>query len=173
MFAETCWSSEGIKTSSGPPIQRRRKAMNESPQTPMTKQKMAEYFEAHSTDDFERTASLYLTEDILFENPLFNFVGQDSYSKFITENLTNLGIRELIRPKNMLIDGNIVAAEVDVELIFSKDMPEFPFRPIKKGESVVLNNGVFYEIRNGRIARISVYWMKYLMNGVETSVVRT
>jgi hypothetical protein len=138
----------------------------------MTKQKMAEYFEAHSTGDFKRTASLYLTEDILFENPMFSFVGQDNYDKFFTEILTNAGITELLHPKHMLIEGNIVAAEVDVEMIFSRDMPEFPFRPMKKGDSIVLNNGVFYEIRNGRIARISVYWMKYVIDGVQSSVIK-
>jgi hypothetical protein len=151
---------------------KRRKAMNESAQTPMTKKKFTEYLKAHSTGDYARTASSYLTEDVVFENPLFGFVGADNYGKFFTENLTNIGIKEIVRPKNMLLDGDIVAAEIDVEMIFSRDMPEFPFRPMKKGDSIVLNNGAFYKIRDGRIAHISVYWMKYWFNGVSSSVVK-
>ncbi len=146
--------------------------MNEPAQTRMTKQRMTEYFEAHSAGNYERTASLYLTEDVVFENPLFKFVGSDGYSKFFLENLTNMGVKEIIRPKSMLIDGDIVAAEIDVEMIFGEDIPNFPFRSVKKGDSIVLNNGAFYKIRDGRIAHISVYWMKYWMKGVESSVVK-
>ena len=130
--------------------------MNESAQTPMTKQKMMEYFDIYNTADYERVASLFYTEDVVFKFPADTFEGKENLLNFLKA-VHPEGVKEIMRPTNMLMDGDNEAVEIDVEFTFGIDLPDFPLGPAKKGDILQNKIGAFYKIKGGKIVYITIY----------------
>ena len=120
----------------------------------MNRDEMLEYFKLY-TEDFEKAVALYYAEDIVFENPDNTFVGRQAILDHFR--VVRDGIKEIFTPLNIVIEGNKIAAEIDVELLATKDKPDFATGPLKKGESIHRRVGVFYHLRDDRICKVNVY----------------
>jgi ketosteroid isomerase-like protein len=130
--------------------------MKEAARTTMTKQDIVEYFQVYNTGDYKKAASLYYTEDVVFATPDKEFPGRDNVIAML-ENIHRGGVKEIMHAKNMVAEGDQIAVEIEAEFTFPEDAPDFILRPAKKGESIITKFGVFYKIREGRIARITLY----------------
>lgn len=125
---------------------------------PMTKEKMAEYFKTCSEKGFEKALSIYYAEDAVFENMVGEEVsGKKNIIKLLDFAHRGGTIKETLTPIRILVDGDNVAAEILMELDVLEDVPDHHFKPLKKGEKTKNRIGVFYKIRDGKIAGVKVY----------------
>ena len=120
----------------------------------MNRDEMLEYFKLY-TDDFEKAVDLYYAEDIVFENPDNTFNGRQAILEHFR--VVRDGIREIFTPLNIVMEGDRIAAEIDIELLATKDKPDFAAGSLKEGESIHRRVGVFYHLREGRICKVGVY----------------
>jgi hypothetical protein len=119
-----------------------------------TKEVMAKYYGTYGTGDY---ATVPFSKDAVFESVLGRFEGRENVVKHLIEGHAGGAVKEKLTPVRILIDGNRAAVEVDAELSFAQDIPDFPFGTAKKGESVVVKFAAFYETKNDEIAHVTVY----------------
>jgi hypothetical protein len=131
--------------------------MKVSEQIPLIKKKIMDYFEDYGSGDYEKTVSTHYSEDAIFESDRGRFVGREDLIKDFEASHAGGAIEEKLRPTNILIDGDSVAVELDAELFLTEDVPDFRYGPGKKGDSIVIKFGVFYEIRDGKIAHATLF----------------
>lgn len=122
----------------------------------MTKERMMEYYEVYNSGDHEKAVSIYYTQDVVFESPEVKYAGQENVIKFLVES-HRAGVKEILRPIRILVDGDNVAVELEMELEVLEDIPDFHIKPVKKGESIKIGRAAFYKIRDGKIAHVKVY----------------
>ena len=123
----------------------------------MTKQRMLEYCEVYNSEDYDKVASEYYAEDIVFKTTRGETVGReavrDNFKKFHQD------VREITKFKNILIDGDGAAVEVEAEFTFKKEMPSFGDHggTVWKGDVRHVGWGAFYKLRGDRITEIKLY----------------
>jgi ketosteroid isomerase-like protein len=122
----------------------------------ITKKEIMKYFDVFNSADYERAVSSYYSEDIIFESPNDKFVGRESILRVFIDAHAG-GIKEILTPTNILIDGDNVAMQLDVKFTFPLDVPNFHLGPAKKGDSFSSKIAVFYKINNGKITHITLY----------------
>src|SRR4051812_34633035 len=64
------------------------------------------------------------------------------------------GVREIIRPQNVVQDGNSLFAEVDMDFIATKPRPDFPFGALHPGDIMTVKFLVAYTLRDGLITKL-------------------
>jgi len=94
----------------------------------------------------------FYSDDLVYDSPRWKLHGQAEFEAFyvkawkhFTEHLTVNSIE--LRPNQMVVD---LSNHIDV----FADFPDFPARPLKKGDSFVVSGTVVYTIEHGRISRI-------------------
>lgn len=134
--------------------------MNSQSASPMTKEKMMEYFESFNKEGDEKTFKKYYTEDAVFKTPWGRtFSGVNNIIKYMEEEAHYYGkIKETLHPGNILIDGDDVAVELKTEFHALEDIPKFHLGPsFKKGDKIQWILSAFYKIRDGKIAHVQIY----------------
>ena len=121
----------------------------------MTKQDMFKYFEEYNTGDYEKTMKKYYTPDAVFESPDYKLEGRDAIIQFMIE--SHKGTKEIMKIKNMLADGGLIAVEIEAVIQVSEDRPDFHIRPLKKGDSIPLQMVAIYGTRGDRINSVKLY----------------
>ena len=109
----------------------------------MNRDEMLEYFELY-TEDFEKAVERYYTEDIVFANPDSVFNGREAILEHFR--IVRDGIKEIFTPLNIVMEGDNIAAELDIELLATRDKPDFAAGPLKEGESIHRTVGAFYHL---------------------------
>lgn len=120
----------------------------------MDKAAMQQYFETYSTD-FQRAIDTYYTDDIDFEYPGGKLDGKEAVRAYFER--VHQKFNEILRPVDLIIEGNKVAAEVEAELQALIDFPDFGGKPFNKGESQYTTYGIFYRLQDDRICRVKIY----------------
>ena len=120
----------------------------------MNRDEMLEYFKLY-TEDFEKAVERYYTEDIVFANPDNVFNGRQAILEHFR--IVRDGIKEIFTPLNIVMEGDKIAAELDIELLATRDKPDFAAGPLKEGESIHRTVGAFYHLRDNKICRVNVY----------------
>ena len=64
--------------------------------------------------------------------------------------------REILELRDFLVSGDLMAVELYTEFHCIKDHPTFSFRPLKKGDVVIMTNWVIYNLEGGKIKRIRI-----------------
>jgi hypothetical protein len=54
----------------------------------------------------------------------------------------------------VISSGNQLAADLQLEFVALEDLPDFIAGPMKKGGRIFINTFVFYDLRDGKFARI-------------------
>jgi hypothetical protein len=111
-----------------------------------------EYVRAFNSGDDEALVRQYFTEDTRFIGGTRTLVGAQEFLKFL--NFAHDGVREIIRAQTVLQRGAQIFAEIDMDFYASKDRPEFPLKPLKKGDMTTVKFFVLYTIRDSRIAEL-------------------
>ena len=127
-------------------------------ETAMTKEKLKEFYKDFSTKGYEYGALTYFTEDVIYENPGgLEYSGRDHVIDYMKRVHRGDAIKETITPVRVLVDGDVVAAELIIRLDATIDVPDHNITPLKKGDSVAHRVSAWYTLRDGRIARLKVY----------------
>jgi len=130
----------------GPPLQ-----CGPSSAVQLTGRDLRAYIDAFNHRDFD-TVSHYYHEDLEFEGRGRHFHSRDEMLSFYR----GLGsrLRETISVRSAVIGRDEIAVELETELYFLQDWPDFFAGPMKRGVTDRTLNFVWYEIRDGRFARI-------------------
>ncbi len=120
----------------------------------MNLEKWEEYLKAFA-EDYENAIHTYYAEDVVFETPKNKFSGTQALLDYFDS--TRTGIREVLTPLNVFVKDGGLAAELNAELQAYEDAPNFPEKPLKRGESISKRVCAFYDFRDGKISRVKIY----------------
>ena len=124
----------------------------------MNKEKFFQYIKDFNEGDYRHFILSYFTEDAIFENPEVRHEGRENIIRYFIK--SHKGVHEVLRVKNILIDGNRIAAELEAELQVTVDRPDHHIRPVKKGETLLLTISAFYDLKDFKICHIRIYRRK-------------
>jgi ketosteroid isomerase-like protein len=117
----------------------------------------AEYAAAFNTGDDQTLIDRYFDEDVVFTGGAREYRGKAQLRAFL--DWAHDGVREVMRPQNVLQAADLLFAEVDMDFHASKERPEFPFGPLYPGDLVTVKFFVTYRVRNGKITELkSMTW---------------
>ncbi len=127
-------------------------------ETPMTVEKLKEFYNDFSTKGYEYGVLTYFTEDVIYENPGgLEYSGRDNVISYMRGVHRGDAIKETITPVRLVLDGDVAAAELIIQLDATIDVPDHNIAPLKKGDSIAHRVSAWYTLRGGRIARLKVY----------------
>jgi len=109
------------------------------------------YIDAFNRSDFDGFSKFY-ADDVEFEGRGRHFRSRDEVLTFYREVKSKM--RETITVKNVVVGESQLMAEIETELVAFVDWPEFVTGPIRKGDVIVSQNFVWYEVRDGKFAHI-------------------
>lgn len=116
------------------------------------------YYAAYDNHDMDTFLSL-LTDDVVHDiNQGTREVGKPAFKKFMEEvfKISDEKVKNLEIMTNGA--GNRVAAEFTVEGTYSVPVPSMPELPPAQGQKYRLLVGSFFEIKDGKISRVTVYY---------------
>lgn len=136
----------GASAMEGPPLQ-----CGPNSAVQLTGRDLRAYIDAFNHRDFD-TVSRYYQENLEFEGRGRHFHSRDEMLSFYR----GLGsrLRETISVRSAVIGRDDIAVELETELYFLQDWPDFFGGPMKRGDTDRTLNFVWYEIHDGRFARI-------------------
>jgi ketosteroid isomerase-like protein len=69
------------------------------------------------------------------------------------------GVREVMRPQDVLQQGDLLFADIDMDFHASKERPDFPFGHLYPGDLVTVKFFVTYRVRDGKVIELrSMTW---------------
>jgi ketosteroid isomerase-like protein len=122
----------------------------------MTKEDLLKYFENYNAGRYEEAVEHY-ADDAVFIMPGNepDHIGKANILKWFKER--GAGYTEKLTPKNILLTPNTIAVELTAEYEAYEDVPDFPIKPLKKGEKLSREDGAFYDLKDGKITRVCIY----------------
>jgi len=115
------------------------------------------YLKHFHEGDYEDTGLIYYAEDAIFELPGNSYVGRRNIVDHFVEFHT--GLKETMKPVNVLSNGNVVGVEMVSEIDFLEDKPDFNIRPVKRGDSIKIRICAIYDLRDNKISHARVYFL--------------
>jgi len=116
---------------------------------------MKNYWESYNRGDYRKTVSTYFAENVVFEQPEFAIVGSKNLADFWVE--FHQGVKETLKANRYVIQGNLVAAELEATLDITEDRPDFLIGPVKKGDSFPVIMSAYYDLGGDKISHVKVY----------------
>ena len=117
----------------------------------------AEYEALFNTGDDAALVARYFDDDVRFTGGAREYRGKAALQSFL--DWAHDGVREVMRPQNVLQRDDLLFAEVDMDFHARKERPDFPFGHLHPGDLVTVKFFVTYRLRNGRIIELkSMTW---------------
>ncbi len=114
--------------------------------------RLAVYMEAFNNSDYETLRDFYCPDVRLVIGSGRELVGAEAIIDFYRG--VKSRTQRTISILQSLSNGRTVAAELESEFLALEDAPDFTSGPMAKGDRLYINSFVFYELRDGRYARI-------------------
>ena len=114
--------------------------------------RLADYMEAFNRSDYETLRGFYCPDVQLVIGSGKQLVGPQAIIDFYRE--VKAKTQRTISILQSVSNGRTVAAELESEFLALEDVPDFTSGPMAKGDRLYINSFVFYELRDGRYARI-------------------
>ena len=124
----------------------------------MDKETFLQYIESFNKGDHRGVFTNYYTEDAVFQTPDVVCEGRESIINFIIKG--HEGVNEVLSVKNILIEDNRVAAELEAEMQVTSDRLDHHIRSSKKGDSYKIYQCAFYDLKDGKFCHVRVYRRK-------------
>jgi ketosteroid isomerase-like protein len=116
-----------------------------------------EYEALFNTGDDAALIARFFDDDVVFTGGTREYRGKAELKKFL--DWAHDGVREVMRPQNVLQQDDLLFAEVDMDFHASKERPEFPFGHLRPGDLVTVKFFVTYRLRNDKVAELkSMTW---------------
>jgi hypothetical protein len=112
------------------------------------------YLQAFNGADEAAFIRRFYTEDLVVEGPPGIIKGHQEWLKALT--FVHDRVEEKLHPVTVMQDGDTILAEIRGVFTATADRSDFPYGPLKKGESVTVKMLAKYEVRGSRIARITL-----------------
>jgi ketosteroid isomerase-like protein len=116
-----------------------------------------EYENLFNTGDDAALVSRFFDDDVIFSGGARDYRGKAALKAFL--DWAHDGVREVMRPQNVLQQGDLLFAEVDMDFHASKERPDFPFGALRPGDLVTVKFFVTYRLRGGKVVELrSMTW---------------
>jgi ketosteroid isomerase-like protein len=116
-----------------------------------------DYENLFNTGDDAALVAKYFDDDVIFTGGAREYRGKAQLKAFL--DWAHDGVREVMRPQNVLQQGDLLFAEVDMDFHASKERPEFPFGALRAGDLVTVKFFVTYRLRAGKVVELkSMTW---------------
>lgn len=114
--------------------------------------RLGAYMAAFNRSDYETLSGFYCPDVRLVIGSGKELVGVQAIIDFYRD--VKSKTQRTISILQSLSNGRTVAAELESEFLALEDIPDFTSGPMAKGDRLYINSFVFYELRDGRYARI-------------------
>jgi ketosteroid isomerase-like protein len=116
-----------------------------------------EYEALFNTGDDAALIERFFHDNVVFTGGARDYRGKAELKAFL--DWAHDGVREVMRPQNVLQKGDLLFAEVDMDFHATKERPEFPFGHLRPGDLVTVKFFVTYRIRDGKVVELkSMTW---------------
>lgn len=116
-----------------------------------------DYIALFNTGDDAALVDRFFAEEIAFSGGTRDYQGRAALKAFL--DWAHDGVREVMRPQNILQREDLIFVEVDMDFHASKERPEFPFGHLYPGDRVTVKFFVTYRLRGDRIVELkSMTW---------------
>jgi len=111
-----------------------------------------EYEALFNAGDDAALIARFFDDDVVFSGGARDYRGKEQLKAFL--DWAHDGVREVMRPQNVLQQGDHLFAEIDMDFHASKERPEFPFGHLRPGDLVTVKFFVRYRIRGGKVVEL-------------------
>lgn len=116
-----------------------------------------EYEALFNTGDDDALCERFFDEDVTFTGGTRRHQGRRALREFLR--WAHDGVREVMRPQNVLQGGDLLFADIDMDFHATKERADFPFGHLRPGDLVTVKFFVTYRLRAGRIVELkSMTW---------------
>ncbi len=116
-----------------------------------------EYIRIFNSGDDALLLARFFDENVTFSGGARIYQGKRALKEFL--DWAHDGVREVMRPQNVLQREDLLFAEIDMDFHASKERAEFPFGHLHPGDLVTVKFFVTYALRDGKILELkSMTW---------------
>jgi hypothetical protein len=116
-----------------------------------------DYIALFNTGDDAALIERFFADDLVFSGGSREYLGKLGLKSFL--DWAHDGVREVMRPQNVLHRGDLIFAEIDMDFHASKERPEFPFGALYPGDMVTVKFFVTYRLRDDKVVELkSMTW---------------
>lgn len=116
-----------------------------------------DYIALFNTGDDAALVARFFDDDVAFSGGSRDYQGKAALKSFL--DWAHDGVREVMRPQNVLQQGDMIFVEVDMDFHATKERPEFPFGHLHPGDLVTVKFFVTYRLRDGKVVELkSMTW---------------
>ena len=116
-----------------------------------------DYIALFNTGDDAALIERFFADDVVFSGGSRDYQGKAALKGFL--DWAHDGVREVMRPQNVLVRGDLIFAEIDMDFHASKERPEFPFGALYPGDMVTVKFFVTYRLRVDKVVELkSMTW---------------
>lgn len=117
----------------------------------------AEYEAVFNSGDDRALVDRFFRDDIVFSGGAREYRGKNQLLAFL--DWAHDGVREVMRPQNVLQRDDLIFADVDMDFHATKPRGEFPFGALEPGDMVTVKFFVTYRLVDDRVAELkSMTW---------------
>ena len=113
------------------------------------------YVATFQTGDDDALLDRFFTEDAVMTTADRRIEGRTALREFLR--WAHDGVREIPRPQVVVQDEGHLFAEIDMDFVCTRDRPDFPFQPMKRGEVITVKFVAVYTLRDGRVAHLKTF----------------
>jgi ketosteroid isomerase-like protein len=116
-----------------------------------------DYIALFNSGDDAALVERFFADDVVFSGGSRDYQGKAALKAFL--DWAHDGVREVMRPQNILQREDLIFVEVDMDFHAVKERPEFPFGHLYPGDQVTVKFFVTYRLRGDRIVELkSMTW---------------
>ncbi len=116
-----------------------------------------DYIALFNTGDDAALVERFFADDVVFSGGTRDYQGKAALKAFL--DWAHDGVREVMRPQNILQREDLIFVEVDMDFHASKERPQFPFGHLHPGDQVTVKFFVTYRLRGDKVVELkSMTW---------------
>ena len=116
------------------------------------------YIEDFNRNDERAMVERWFNDDLVVEVPGLVIRGREDWVGFLEHSHAG-GVRETLRPVEVLQGDGRILAEVDITFVTAEGRPDFPLAPLRPGEEATFNFFAVYHLRGEQIAHLKLgFW---------------
>jgi ketosteroid isomerase-like protein len=116
-----------------------------------------DYIAVFNTGDDAALVNRFFADDVVFSGGSRDYQGKAALKTFL--DWAHDGVREVMRPQNILQREDLLFVEVDMDFHASKERPDFPFGHLFPGDKVTVKFFVTYRLREDKVVELkSMTW---------------
>ncbi|MGC1460303.1 MAG: nuclear transport factor 2 family protein [Steroidobacteraceae bacterium] len=116
-----------------------------------------DYIAVFNSGDDAALLERFFAADVVFTGGSRDYQGKAALRAFL--DWAHDGVREVMRPQNVIRREDMIFADVDMDFHASKPRPDFPFGAMRPGDLITVKFFVTYRLRGDRVVELkSMTW---------------